>query len=218
MDRIRILLADDHTLIREGIKGLLATQPDFQVVGEASTGAEAVVMARELVPDVVLMDINMPGGNGIEATRAIRSETPVTRILILTVSEESQDLFDAVKSGAQGYLLKNLKSHVLFEHIRAVYRGEAPISSAMAAKILLDLSGGGPSQEATSGTRLTPREREVLQLVGEGLTNREIAGRLFIAENTVKIHLRNILEKLHLENRVQAATYAVREGLTPGED
>lgn len=216
MERIRILLADDHALVRQGIRGLLETQPDFEVVGEASTGAEAVARARELLPDVILMDINMPGGGGIEATRVIKTEMPVTKILMLTVSEESQDLFDALKNGAQGYLLKNLKAEVLFENVRDVFRGEAPISSAMAAKILNDFSGRGAAPAYDRGACLTSREREVLQLVGEGLTNREIAKKLYIAENTVKIHLRNIMEKLHLGNRVQAAAYAIREGLTRG--
>lgn len=216
MDTIRIMLVDDHTLVREGIAGLLATQPDLEVAGQASNGQEAIEMARELLPDVILMDITMPVVDGIEATRTIKREMPSTKIVMLTVSEDDQDLFDAIKNGAQGYLLKNLRAHVLFEFIRDVHRGEAPISSAMAAKILTDLSAERPAAREAS-PNLTVREKEVLHLVGTGLSNREIARSLHIAENTVKIHLRNILDKLHLQNRVQAAVYAFKSGFLQDE-
>lgn len=211
MEPIRILLVDDHQLVRQGIASLLRTQPDLEVVGEAASGQEAVEKARELMPDVILMDIQMPGGDGITAT-----EMPSTKVLMLTVSEDNQDLFQAIKHGAQGYLLKNLPAERLFDSIREVYRGYAPISSRVAGRILSEVASapeppaGAPRQGLAA---LTAREREVLHLVGKGLTNREIARALYITENTVKIHLRNILEKLHLQNRVQAATYAQREGL-----
>lgn len=216
MEPIRILLVDDHQLVREGIVSLLRTQPDLEVVGEAAGGQEAIEKARELMPDVILMDIQMPGGDGITATGIIKAEMPSTKVLMLTVSEDNQDLFQAIKHGAQGYLLKNLPAERLFDAIREVYRGYAPISSRVAGRILSEVASapeppaGAPRQGLAA---LTAREREVLNLVGKGLTNREIARALYITENTVKIHLRNILEKLHLQNRVQAATYAQREGL-----
>lgn len=215
-EAISILLVDDHQLVREGFASLLQTQPDLQVVGEASGGREALAKARDLLPDVILMDIQMPGGDGITATRLIKSEMPSTKVLMLTVSEGNQDLFQAISNGAQGYMRKNVAAEELFNAIREVYRGYAPISSRVAGQILSEAEA--QALKDADGDRLglaalTAREREVLREVGQGLTNREIARKLFIAENTVKIHLRNILEKLHLHNRVQAATYAHRQGL-----
>lgn len=221
MDGIRILLVDDHQLVREGIASLVATQPDLLVVGEATGGEEALEKARDLLPDIVLMDVQMPGGVGITATRLITAELPSTRVLMLTVSEDNQDLFQAIKSGAQGYLLKNTGAEELFEAIREVHRGYAPISSRVAGRILDEVANAPapPADAPRQGlSALTPREREVLQLVGHGMTNREIARALFITDNTVKIHLRNVLAKLHLQNRVQAATYAQRAGLIEPEE
>ncbi len=212
METIRVLLADDHSLVRQGIAGLLRTQADLEVVGEASNGREAVERARELVPDVILMDISMPVMDGIQATGAIRREVPGAKVLILTVSDDDRDFYDAIKQGARGYLLKNLQASDLFRFIRAVHRGESPLDGSLTTKIWAGLSAkwaeGRPLEPV-----LTDRETEVLHLVGSGLSNREIAGQLYITENTVKIHLKHILGKLHLQNRVQAAVYAEQRGL-----
>ena len=209
-----MLLVDDQLLFRKGLRALLEEEKDFEVVGEASDGREAIDLARTTRPDAILMDINMPICNGVEATRIIKAEQPDVKIVALTVSDDDQDLFEAIKAGAQGYLLKDLRPDELFEMLRAVMRGETPISPAIAGKLLNEFRRRPwhePSE--TAGWDLTARELEVLQLVAEGLGNAEIGGRLFIVEGTVKNHLHNILEKLHLENRVQAAAYAIREGL-----
>jgi DNA-binding NarL/FixJ family response regulator len=211
---IRLILVDDQLLFRKGLRALFDEEPEFEVVGEANDGRAGIELARATKPDAILMDINMPVCNGVEATRIIKSEQPEVKIVALTVSDDDQDLFEAIKAGAQGYLLKDLRPEDLFEMLRAVMRGETPISPAIAGKLLSELRKRPwhePSEAA--GWDLTARELEVLQLVAEGLGNAEIAGRLFIVEGTVKNHLHNILEKLHLENRVQAAAYAIREGL-----
>ena len=212
---IRVLLADDHSLFRKGIASLLSAESDFEVVGEAANGREALEMARGLMPDIILMDISMPGVDGLTATRQIKEEIPYVRIVMLTVEEEDQSLFEAVKSGAQGYLLKKIEPQALFGTLRGVARGEASISRAMAGKLLDEFSRQANARAipATPNQELTPREREVLELVTQGKANKEIAAAISIAENTVKNHLKNILEKLHLENRVQAATYALRKGI-----
>ncbi len=214
MSPVRILLVDDQVLFRKGLRTLIEEQEDMEVVGEASDGSQAVAVARSVAPDVVLMDIHMPVCNGVEATRLIKAEHPEIKVVALTVSDEDQDLFDAIKSGAEGYLLKDLRPEELFDLIRGVLRGETPISPAVAGKLLSEFRRRpwrDPSQ--TAGWDLTARELGVLQLVTEGLSNAEIAARLYIVEGTVKNHLHNILEKLHLDNRLQAATYAIREGL-----
>ena len=216
MDKIRVMLVDDHVLFRKGLLSLMATRPELEVIGEAGDGDEAIERAAELRPDLVLMDIHMPGRDGIQATRAIRAEHPEIRIVILTVSEEEEDLYGAIKAGAQGYLLKNLRPESLFEMIQDAARGEAPISPGIAAKILEEL---GRSRERDrveapdESQLLTQREREILGLVVDGASNKEIAQRLHITEGTVKNHLHHILEKLHLENRVQVTAYALRKGL-----
>ncbi len=217
MDKKRILLADDHILFRKGLAQLLNSQPDFQVIGEAADGLEALERARELMPDLILMDIDMPRCDGREATRLIKAEMPYVVIVILTVSDDEQDLFAAIKNGAQGYLLKKIDPADLFEQLRGLALGEAALSRLMANKILREFARTEPELPRTGDDPLTGRERQVLQLVARGLTNREIAETLVIAENTVKNHLRNILSKLHLDNRVQAAAYALREGLAPLE-
>lgn len=209
MDTIKVMLADDHALFRRGLASLLAHRDDIEIVGEASNGTEAVERARDLMPDVVLMDVRMPGMGGIEATRRLKEEMPYVKIVILTVSEDEEDLFAALKSGAQGYLLKNIDPEDLIACIHQVERGEAPLAPSMATKILREFSGTAPRP----GPALTQRERQVLELVARGDANKEIARTLGISENTVKNHLRNILEKLHLQNRVQAVMYALREGL-----
>jgi len=217
MEPLRILLVDDHVLFRKGVAALLAARQemDVVVVGEASDGLEAIAQARETVPDVILMDIHMPECDGLEAVRVIKREMPHVHIIMLTVSDDDQDLFTAIKNGAEGYLLKNLEPYQLFDMLEGVRRGEAPISGTLAAKILQEFRQPDqslvPKPEAREA--LTPREIEVLERVVEGATNKEIAEALVITENTVKIHLHNILEKLHLQNRIQAAVYAVREGL-----
>lgn len=216
MDPLKILLVDDHTLFRRGISSLLGSWQDVEVVGEASDGMEALVKARELMPDLILMDINMRGVNGLEATRRIKEEMPYVKIVMLTVSDDDEYLFEAIKSGAQGYLLKNLEPEELHDFLKGVSQGEAPISGAMAARILSEFAQQAQRLRATlqpQGNILTAREREVLQFVSRGATNKEIAHALCVSENTIKNHLRNILEKLHLQNRVQAAAYAIRKGL-----
>lgn len=217
MEPLRVLLVDDHTLFREGIVSLLRTRLDIiQVVGEAEDGLEAIEKAKQLMPDLILMDIAMPRCNGLEATQLIKGEMPYVKIVMLTVSDHESDLFEAIKVGAQGYLLKNLDADQLFEMLEGVSHGEAPISRVTAAKILTEFgqrSREDGAQDVMAKTRLTQREKEVLKLVVEGATNKDIASTLFVTESTVKNHLRNILEKLHVQNRVQAAVYAVRKGL-----
>lgn len=184
-------------------------------MGEAGSGAEALEKARELMPDLVLMDIRMPVMDGLAATRAIKQEMPYLRIVMLTISDDDGDLFQAIKAGAQGYLLKNMEPDELFDMIDGAFRGEAPISRSMASKILAEFASQSQRDPLPIPMRsaLTSRETEVLQLVANGACNRDIAAALCISENTVKNHLRNILEKLHLDNRVQAVAFALRQGL-----
>jgi len=212
---IRILLVDDHSLFRGGIASLLAAQSEFEVVGEAANGHEALEKAQELMPDIILMDISMPVMDGLEATRRIKQVIPYVRIVMLTVSEEEQSLFEAIRSGAQGYLLKKMKPQALFSTLRGIMQGEAPLSRVMAAKLLEEFTRLSQREAPPSlgVVNLSPREKEVLQLLSQGKTNKEIATILAITENTTKSHLKNILEKLHLENRVQAVAHAVRQGL-----
>jgi len=212
---LRILLVDDHVLFRKGVAALLTRRPEMEVVGEASDGLEAISAAREIIPDVILMDIHMPKCDGLEATRTIKRELPHVKIVILTVSDDDHNLFEAIKSGAQGSLLKDLEPIRLYDLLESISRGEAPLSGVVAAKILKEFarSNADPAPTPEIIDELTTRETDILQLVVDGKTNKEIAASLFIAENTVKIHLRNILEKLHLQNRIQAAVYAVRQGL-----
>lgn len=212
---LRVLLVDDHVLFRQGIRFGMASRHDMEVVGEAGDGQEAIERARETMPDVILMDIQMPRLNGMEATRRIKREMPHVKILILTVSDDEQDLFEALKAGASGYLLKNLTANDLFDRIRVAAQGEIILSSIVAGHILHELGCRAQpgSAAAELGEALTARECEVLERVVQGMSNNEIAGQLFISEGTVKNHLKNILEKLHLSNRIQAAVYAVRHGL-----
>jgi DNA-binding NarL/FixJ family response regulator len=218
MGPTRILLVDDHVLFRKGMSRLIDSQPDLEVVAEAEDGIQAVQFARRFKPDLILMDIHMPDCDGHEATRLIVNDWPEAQIVMLTVSDDDQDLFTAIRNGAIGYLVKKIEPEELFSRLRGIAQGEAPISRVMAGRILREFARvdtDGPPPDSTRS--LTPREREVLQLVTRGMTNKEIGAQLHIAENTVKNHLRNILEKLHLQNRAQAAAYAVREGLVDGD-
>ena len=213
MTPLRILLVDDHVLFRRGVEATLAHRPGLRVVGEAGDGQEALERARELQPDLILMDVSMPRCSGVKAVEAIKRELPAIKIVMLTVSDADEDLFGAVRAGAEGYVLKDVGADELCTLLEGVQRGEAPVSRPLAAKILHELRGeaAGPDSPA-----LTSREVEVLRLVVEGLANTDIATRLCVTENTIKMHLRHILDKLHLANRVQAAVYAVRQGLVTG--
>lgn len=211
---IRVVVVDDHHLFRKGVIGLLQSAEDIEVAAEADNGRDAVSLADRLQPDVLIMDLAMPVMNGMEATQRIRSLNLPTRILILTVNEEERSLFDAVKSGAQGYVIKTVDPEELLDSIRRVAAGEAVVPGNLALKILSEMSrGSSGSAGDIPAEPLTAREVEVLRTLGTGASNRDIAKRLFISENTVRNHVRNILDKLHVSNRVQAAAYAVREGL-----
>jgi DNA-binding NarL/FixJ family response regulator len=212
---VRIVLADDHALFRDGIASLLRAW-DHDVVGQAADGPSVVALAVELRPDLVLMDVAMPGG-GLEATRELADRAPDVAIVMLTASEDIEDLFQAIRAGARGYLLKNLEARELRSMLDAIERGDAAITPAIAGRILAELARGGPNPIAASSApdQLTERELDVLRGVVGGYTNKEIAGALGLSENTVKFHLRNILEKLHAQSRAEAAARAVREGLLP---
>ncbi|MDW7675632.1 MAG: response regulator transcription factor [Bacillota bacterium] len=212
MDKVKLLIVDDHALVRKGISSLLAEEDSVEVIGEAANGLEALDITKELMPDVILMDINMPECNGIEATKLIKKELPYVKIVMLTVYEDEQYLFEAVKSGAQGYLLKNLEPENLVASIMDLLKGEAPISPSMATKIINEYAHI-TARDSKTDNDLTRREREVLDMLSQGLTNKEIAKQLMISDNTVRNHIRNIFDKLHLENRVQAAAYALQVGL-----
>jgi DNA-binding NarL/FixJ family response regulator len=214
MEPLRILLVDDHLLFRKGLIRLLDAQRDFEVVGEAQDGIEAIEKTRQLRPDVVLMDIRMPDCDGLEATRRIKGQMPDVQVVMLTVSDNEQDLATAVKYGADGYLLKDLQPEELFEQLRRVGQGEAPLSRGMTGKLFNQLSRRSrPVAESKASAVLSQRECEVLALVVEGFTNHQIGDELGIARNTVKNHLRSIYAKLNVSNRTQAAAYAVGHGL-----
>ena len=212
---IRVLLADPHALFRRGVRLVLDDEPDIEVVAECADGLEAVDRIVELVPDLVLMDVSLPGVSGIEATRRARSLVPSVKVAILTVSESDDDLFAAVRAGATGYLLKEVSIEELPGAVRALAGGHSLISPSMASRLLGEFNALSRRVEEQRGTapRLSDRELEVLRLVARGLSNKDIAAELVIAENTVKNHVRNILEKLQLRSRMEAAMYAVREKL-----
>ena len=214
--KVRVLLADDHALFREGLAGILNRQPDFVVVGEASDGIEALVMARRLRPDLVLMDITMPGCDGVEATQAITGEFPGMVVVMLTVREEDDMLFRAIKSGAQGYLLKSIHTDELLALLRGVLAGEAALTPALSGRIIAEfrqLSQRPPGAVPAEQPVLSPREHEVLDLIAAGATDKEIATTLVISIHTVKSHVRSVLAKLHLSSRYEAARYAAEHGL-----
>jgi two-component system nitrate/nitrite response regulator NarL len=217
-EQIRILVVDDTALFRSSIAELIGAQDDLTIVGEAENGLQGVEMANALKPDLVVMDVEMPVMDGVEATRLIREQLPGVKVVMLTVSEADEHLFDAIRFGAQGYLLKDLRPGELFDLIRAVMRNEAALSPAIAGRLLGQIRDGAeappqPAGEQPETPALTPRELEVLRLVADGQSNKEIASGLFITEGTVKNHVHNALEKLQLENRTQAAAYIVRQGL-----
>jgi len=211
-----ILLVDDHMLFLEGMRSLIADWEDFDVVGTASNGREAVELCRNLMPDLVLMDINMPELNGLQATEIIGREMPATNVVILTMSEKEKYLFEAIKAGARGYILKDTPVRRLHDQLRGVMRGDAALSGPIAAKMLQEFNRNKKGKKGVGFDQepLTEREVNILQYIVEGLSNQEIADKLVISEQTVKKHLSNILQKLHLNNRVQIAVYALREGLS----
>ena len=213
---IRVLIVDDHALFRRGLQMVLEGEADIDVVGEASDGSEAVKKAEDATHDVVLMDVRMPKRSGIEATRAIKETLPSTRILMLTISDEEADLYEAIKAGASGYLLKEISIDEVANAVRQVDQGQSLISPSMASKLLNEFATMVKRRDERTqmpGPRLTERELQVLRLVAKGLNNKDIGEELYISENTVKNHVRNILEKLHLHSRMEAVVYAVREKL-----
>jgi len=218
-DRIRILIADDHGLFRQAVRAILADEPDLELIGEAGDGEEAVKLAIELQPDVVLMDVRMPKLIGIEAARKINADLPTAKIVMLTVSDDDTDLVDAIKAGASGYLLKEVDPTEIATAVRQTYAGHSLLSPAIASKLVTEFAAiSKRADERALRPSLTDRELQVLQLAADGLTNRQIGRRLTISENTVKNHIRNILEKLHLHSRMEAVLYAVREELINLED
>ena len=217
-DPIRALIVDDHALFRRGLEMVLAAEDDIELVGEASDGTEAVQKAGESLPDVVLMDIRMPKSSGIEACRAMKEVAPSSKIVMLTISDEEADLFEAIRAGASGYLLKDIPLDEVADVVRAVHGGQSLINPSMAAKLLTEFAALNKRDqeeraEQVPAPKLTDREMQVLKLVAKGMNNRDIAKELFISENTVKNHVRNILEKLQIHSRMEAVMIAVREKL-----
>jgi NarL family two-component system response regulator LiaR len=210
-ESIRMLIVDDHAIVREGQRALINTEPGMEVVGEAEDGSEAVELARSLRPDVILLDLFMPGKEGLEAIEEIKAEDPEARILVLTSYTEDEKVYAAVKAGAMGYLLKDSSPEEILKAIRDVHRGEMSMGPSIAKKLMRELQR--TSNQVQTEDPLTGREVQVLQLVARGLPNKAIAAKLVISERTVRTHVTNILGKLHLANRTQAALYALREGL-----
>lgn len=217
---IKVLIVDDHTLFRKGMISLLQRQDGIEFVGEAKDAREGIGLAKTLKPDVILMDVQMPEINGIQAIQAIREVHPETCIIMLTVSEEDDDLFSAIKAGARGYLVKNIGPDELIQAIHLAAKGEAVIPNTMSSKLLTEFGRMAKQEGASPEPReklLTPREKEILRCLAKGGSNKEIANSLCLSEHTVKIHLKNILHKLHMSSRTQAAVYAYRQGLMPPE-
>ena len=211
---IRILLVDDHTLFRSGIKALLQRQEDFEVVGEAGDGLEGLKRAKSLQPDVVLLDLHMPGISGREAVKLLAEEVPACNVLLLTVSEDAEDLIETIRAGARGYLLKNIETDFLLNAIRSAARGESVVSPQMTGKLMMGVRMGKEAAAPEDDKeKLSPREKDIIALLAKGVSNKEMANTLNVAESTIKIHVQNILKKLHLSSRVQAAVYAVEHGL-----
>jgi len=209
---ITVILVDDHQMVRQGVRAFLEKQPDISVVGEAASGAEALRLAADLVPDVVLMDLVMPVMDGVETTRRLKQISPGSQVIILTSYHDDEHIFPAIRAGALSYILKDVSSGELAEIVRKAARGEAVMHPHVAARVMQELRGG-PRANAQLSSELSERELEVLRLIADGLNNTEIAERLVISEHTVKRHVSNILSKLHLADRTQAAVYAWREGV-----
>ena len=212
---VRVLLVDDHALFRSGIRALLQEYPDFEIVGETADGMEGVKRAKQLRPDIVLLDLNMPGVSGKDALRLMLQDSDEVRVLMLTVSEDADDLLDTLRAGATGYLLKNIEADTLANAIRMAARGEPVISQPMMSKLLAvhNERSSTPAADTAALGKLTPRERDILVCVAKGLSNKHIARDLEVAESTVKIHVQSILKKLQLNSRVQAAVFAVEHGV-----
>lgn len=210
---IRVLLIDDHALFRSGVRLLLQRQPGVEVVAEASDALEGIKRAKELVPDIILLDLHMPGMSGLDAITLLREEVPQSHIIMLTVSEDSEDLTRALRAGAAGYLIKNIDAQVFVDALRRVMDGESVISNEMTARLVASLRQPRIDTPADHTEKLTPRECDILGELALGMSNKEIARKLDLAESTVKIHLQSILRKLELSNRVQAAIYAVEHGM-----
>jgi two-component system nitrate/nitrite response regulator NarL len=210
--KLRVLLIDDHKLFRSGVRALLARQADIEVVGEAADGLDGVQQARQLRPDVILLDLHMPGVTGREAVRTLSEELPATRVLMLTVSEEAEDLLDTLHAGAAGYLLKNIDAEYFVDAIRRAAGGESVVSPEMTGKLVAGLKRASAAPPDKEKDRLSAREREILSALARGASNKELAREFELAESTVKIHVQNILRKLNLNSRVQAAVYAVEHG------
>ena len=217
MAKIRVLLADDHAIVREGVRLLLNTQSDIDVIGEATNGEQAIALARTLAPDILLMDIGMPGMNGLEATRALKKELPSVNILVLTMHEGDDYFFRILAAGASGYLLKGASSEELLSAIRAVHQGGVYLYPTMAKKLMSDYLKK-QKEDTDDPERLTPRERQVLKLIAEGKTNREIAEEFVLSINTVQTHRLHLMEKLNLHNRAELIKYAVQRGLIEAEE
>ncbi len=213
---IRVLIVDDHTIVRKGIKALLAEMSDVQIVGEADNGVDAIRLSKQLEPDVILMDLLMPKMDGIDATRQITARQPKVRVLVLTSFVGDEKIFPAIKAGAMGYLLKDSEPTELIQAIYRVYRGEPSLHPSIARKMMKEILDKPTTK--TASEQLTAREVEVLQLLAKGLSNDEIAAKLVISDVTVRTHISHILAKLHMANRVQATLYALREGITSIED
>ena len=209
---LKILLVDDHALFRSGIRLLLQGEPDFDIVGEAADGLEAVKRAHQLQPQVVLLDLNLPGLSGLEVLRLIKQDQPDCAVLMLTVSEDGEDLAECMRLGARGYLLKNIHADFLLGSIRRAVEGDSVLSPEMTAKLVQRLRAPAPTQQPSEYESLTPRERETLAWLAQGASNKQIARTLDVAESTIKVHVQNILRKLSLHSRVQAAVYAVENG------
>ncbi len=213
MSAIRVLLVDDHTLLRSGVKALLQKHGEFEVVGEAPDSLEGVRRAATLKPDVVLLDLHMPGISGKDSVKLFLEAAPQSHIVMLTVSENAEDLLDSLRAGASGYLLKNIETETLLDSIRRAADGDSVVSPQMTGKLVRGLQAVGDAAPATEKDALSPREKEILQHLSRGSSNKEIARNLDVAESTVKIHVQHILRKLNLSSRVQAAVYAIEQGL-----
>ncbi|WP_322814431.1 response regulator transcription factor [Chloroflexus sp.] len=213
MEQITVLLIDDHRVVRQGLRDFLELQPDIEVVGEAGSGVEGVKLACELLPDVVLMDLVMPGIDGVETTRRLKAVSPSSQVIVLTSFADDDKVFPAIKAGAISYLLKDISPEDLAHAIRAACRGEAVLHPDVAAKLMQEFNRPRPNEAPVE--QLTPREMDVLRLVAKGMSNKEIAETLVVSEKTVKTHISNILSKLHLADRTQVAIYALRKRLVP---